>query len=318
MPIIPSTYNKRPFYFINKHIETVAPSLLYKGELVKYKRERLELVDGDFLDLDWLRSGSKKLAVLTHGFEGSSHRHYITRPSKYLQINGWDVLSWNCRSCSEEINRLPQFYHHGSTGDLDFVVQHALNYNYKFIALVGFSMGGSLNLKYIGEADRSDLIKAVVSFSTPCNLNDSARQLKQKGNWIYEDKFIRKIKKKIKIKTNMFPDIYQPDHLGLIKDFKSFHELYSHIFYGCRTIGEFHEDITCDKYFDGIKVPTLIANAKNDPLLTGGCYPIEFASSSTNVFLEMPEFGGHVGFTLSKHKWTWMEYRLLQFLEEHI
>ncbi len=90
MPIVKSKYDTPPWYFINGHFETIVPSLFYEVEGVNYERERLELMDGDFLDLDWLKRGNRRLMVLSHGLEGSSDRHYIKRPAKYFSEKGWD------------------------------------------------------------------------------------------------------------------------------------------------------------------------------------------------------------------------------------
>jgi len=113
MPLQTSYYEKRPWYLFNRHMETVIPSLFYKVDGINYQRERLELEDGDFLDLDWLAGGNNRLLILSHGLEGSAGRHYIQRPAKFFSNKGWDILAWNNRSCSGEMNRLPRFYHHG-------------------------------------------------------------------------------------------------------------------------------------------------------------------------------------------------------------
>ena len=114
---------------------------------IVYTRERLELSDGDFVDLDWLRQGSKRLMIVTHGLEGSSERHYSKGMVRYFSRNGWDALAWNCRSCSGEMNRLPRFYHHGATEDLKCVVDYSIRHGYHQIALGGKRMSGSTTAK---------------------------------------------------------------------------------------------------------------------------------------------------------------------------
>lgn len=138
---------------VNRHMETIIPSMFFKVDDIIYDRERLELSDGDFLDLDWLTGKKKKenLIVLSHGLEGSSDRYYIKRAARYFHERGWDILAWNCRSCSGEMNRLPRFYHHGDTEDLSKVIDHVLKSSYKKVILIGYSMGGSMSLKYLGE-----------------------------------------------------------------------------------------------------------------------------------------------------------------------
>ena len=126
MPYLEEDSYRRPWYFVNGHMETIVPSLLNRAEEVPYQRERLELSDGDFLDLDWLKGSDRKLLIITHGLEGSSDRHYARRPAAFFREKGWSVCAWNCRSCSGEMNRLPRFYHHGATEDLSSVVDHAI------------------------------------------------------------------------------------------------------------------------------------------------------------------------------------------------
>ena len=116
--------------------------------------------------------------IITHGLEGDSARHYVIRTADYFSQRGWDIIAWNCRSCSGEMNRLPRLYHHGDTVDLGFVVDLSLGLGYDSIVLVGTSMGGSMSLKYLGEADRNRRIKGAITFSVPCNLKDSSDALK--------------------------------------------------------------------------------------------------------------------------------------------
>ena len=92
-----SNYAQGPWYLFNRHMETVIPSMLFRTRGITYDRERIETSDDDFLDLDWLRNGNKKLLILSHGLEGSSERQYILRPAKYFHERGWDILAWNCR-----------------------------------------------------------------------------------------------------------------------------------------------------------------------------------------------------------------------------
>ena len=317
MPLLPdSNYVKRPFYLRNGHLETIIPSLFFKVEAPGYQRERLELADGDFLDLDWLRAkGNNRLLVISHGLEGSSDRHYVRRTASYFHSKGWNVLAWNCRSCSGEMNRLPRFYHHGATEDLAAVMDSALENNpYKIVVLLGVSMGGSMSIKYVGEDRKiSRKIKAVVSYSVPCNLKDSADQLNLKSNRFYEKRFVRKLIEKVKMKSEEHPQI-DIKHIDQISDFDAFHERFTLPIYGFSSMSEFFESASCDTYFDGLSIPVLVCNANNDPLLGDKCYPREYATMSEFLTFEVPHFGGHVGFSLSSDTNTYMEYRTDSFL----
>ena len=150
MPVIESHF-KPPFFLRNGHVQTILPVLFPRWLNVVYERERLELEDGDFIDIDWSRKGRDRVAILLHGLEGCTDNGYIRGMAAALNEAGWDALAWNFRGCGEELNRIPRFYHSGETGDLAAVIRHA-SATYSSIALVGFSLGGNVVLKYLGEA----------------------------------------------------------------------------------------------------------------------------------------------------------------------
>ena len=147
MPIVDkSTYTRRPWHLFNAHLEAAVPYLTRKIYRVKYERERLELDDGDFLDLDWIKSGKEKLMIFSHGIEGNTRDYFVEQGMMFFSQREWDVLGWNYRSCSKEMNRLPQLYHQGNIEDLHAVINHASQYSYKEIVLVGFSFGGNITI----------------------------------------------------------------------------------------------------------------------------------------------------------------------------
>lgn len=151
MPIIHSPYPGPPAYQYNGHLQTIIPSLTRKVTGIPYERERLVLTDGDFVDLDWIKAGKSRLVVLTHGLEGDSNRQYIRGTAKLFAQHNYDVLAWNCRSCSGEMNQAFRLYNHGEIGDLGEVIDHALRtIGYQEVVLVGYSMGGNITLKYLG------------------------------------------------------------------------------------------------------------------------------------------------------------------------
>ncbi|MEQ9298589.1 MAG: alpha/beta fold hydrolase [Cyclobacteriaceae bacterium] len=316
MPILSgSSYRKRPFFLINGHLETVVPSLFRKINGVNYQRERLELADGDFLDIDWLLGDNDKLLVLSHGLEGNSDRHYVKGTAKYFHDRGWDVLAWNYRSCSEEMNRLPRMYHHGVTDDLEAVIVRGLKEGYDEVNLIGFSMGGSTTLKFLGEqGDRVDnRITGAAVFSVPCNLWDSAIQLAEKSNRFYKNRFLNKLKKKIALKAEMYPEIINVEGLENITSFDEFDERYTAPLHGFKDAKDFYVSSSSDQFYHNIKVRSIVVNAINDPLLGEKCYPYEIVRNHSHLSLETPKLGGHVGFTRISGP-AWMEERAYEFL----
>ena len=173
MPVISSRFDP-PWLLHNGHLQTILPGILKWRTRVPYNRERLELADGDFLDLDWLPSGSRRLAILSHGLEGSSRDVTMRGMAAALHRAKWDVLAWNYRGCSGEMNRLPRLYHSGETADLATIVGHAAE-RFATLALVGCSLGGNLVLKYLGEARPHAAVAAAVALSPPVNLAASVR-----------------------------------------------------------------------------------------------------------------------------------------------
>ena len=150
MPVINSSFSGNRFCN-NGHAETIIPALFRKVEIA-YKRERMTLADGDFIDLDWQKKGSKKVLVLFHGLEGSSQSQYIKGFSRFFYDKGFDTCAVNFRSCSGEINKLLRSYNSGVSDDIEEVLFHVSKNNlYDEMYLCGFSLGGNALLKYLGE-----------------------------------------------------------------------------------------------------------------------------------------------------------------------
>lgn len=316
MPIIQkSGYKRKPFYLINEHFETIYPSAFRKVKLPPYQQERLELIDGDFLDLGWVKNGNNKCVVVSHGLEGNNERPYVAGMAKVFSENGWDVLTWNYRSCGHEMNRLKRLYHHGVTDDLGAVIDHSLAHAYDAVALVGVSMGGSTTLKYLGEQSDQAPEKVIggAVFSVPCNLYDSAVQLTFKKNKLYRDRFLKKLIVKVKRKAEQYPEI-DIEGIDDIRTFDEFDEKYTAPIHGFESAMHFYTSSTSDQFYPAIRKPVLVVNALNDPMLGEKCYPYELARNSEYLYLETPEKGGHVGFMVRGSQFTWSEYRALEFI----
>lgn len=319
MPIVPSAYKGPPFYMINGHFETVIPSLKRKVLGVAYERERIDTPDDDFLDIDWMKSGNDKLLIISHGLEGSSDRHYALGIAKLFNQNGWDILAWNNRTCGGEMNRQRIMYHHGASYDLRTVVEHVnKTADYKRISLAGISMGGGQTLRFLGECEEHPLaenIRGAVAISAPCSLPDSVNTLAKRANWIYENKFLSRLKVKIKRKAEQYPDI-DVSGIDQMKTLREFDDMYSGPLHGLKDALSFYEHCNPFPFVEKIKEPVLILNALNDPLLEGDCYPNKLAEMKDNLYLEMPKRGGHVGFTVAGQEFVYSEERALAFLSE--
>jgi len=316
MPILKSNYTNVPYFFSKAFVATVVPSLFNKVNGVAYKRERLELPDGDFLDLDWLKNNNNRAMILSHGLEGDSHRHYIKRFAKYFYAKGWDIIAWNYRSCSGNMNRLPKFYSYGGTEDLDLVVQYVSKLSYEQIVLAGFSMGGGLVTKYVGEKKAASNITHAIGFSVSCDLKNSVEEVEKVKHFFYKKVFVGKLKEKLKLKARSFND-FKSLKISSIKNFRDFHKLYSIPFHHFNNVADFYEQSSSKPYYSNISIPTLIVNALNDPILGDLCYPYREAKENPNLFLETPKYGGHLGFTIKGNEFSYMELRAEKFLKEN-
>ena len=319
MPILHSTYST-PWYFRNGHLQTILPALFRQVRGVNYKRERIFTSDDDFLDLDWSAVGSSQLVLISHGLEGSSETQYAKGMCKSANRNNMDALVWNYRGCSGAVNKQPRFYHSGETGDLDTVMRHVLALGkYHQIYLIGFSVGGNITLKYLGEQKYPipGVIKCAVTFSVPCDLAGCALQLAGRVNWIYMNRFIKSLSAKIKSKALIFPEKLDVKHLKNIKNFQQFDTQYTAPLHSYSSAEDYWEANSSKQFLKNIYVPTLIVTAQNDPFLSPSCYPILEAQSNKNLFLEMPKYGGHCGFGLPwQHPEYWSEWRAINFIKE--
>ncbi|MDO6471253.1 YheT family hydrolase [Maribacter sp. 1_MG-2023] len=317
MPLIDSTYDP-PLFFKNGHLSTIYSGLVRKVSDVEQIRIRITLPDSDFLDTDWsyASSTSQKLVIIIHGLEGSSKRAYIKGSAKVLTQSGYDVCAINLRGCSGTANKLFRSYHSGATEDLQAVIEHVLNLDeYQSIYLHGFSLGGNLLLKYLGEKrERANEIKGAVAISVPCQLADSLHQLLQFKNAIYAKRFKGNLIKKLKLKQELFPELISVTDIENIKTLKDFDNFYTSRAHGFKDAMDYYAKSSSLQFLDKIKVPTLIINALNDSFLGSECYPIEIAKHHSNLFLEMPKYGGHVGF-YGTNNLTYAEQRTLEFLD---
>lgn len=320
MPIIPSTYHS-PWYYRNGHLQTIWPAILRKVTGIKYRRERITTPDDDFLDLDWSEVGGKDLVIISHGLEGSSATSYALGMCKAANSQTWDAVVWNLRGCSETINRKPRYYHSGETGDLHTVITHILNLKkYRKIYLVGFSVGGNISLKYLGEGKYpvSELITCAVTFSVPCDLGATAKHLASAANFIYMKRFIKSLTQKIKDKAVIFPHLFALEKLKEIHNFEQFDSKFTAPLYGYASAQAYWNANSCKQFLPQINIPSLIVTALNDPFFPDECYPRKEALENKNLFLEMPKYGGHCGFGPQlKNKCYWSEHRAIAFIKEN-
>ena len=286
-----------PAWLRSGHLQTVWPSLFRRVDGVAYRRERLELADGDFLDLDWSGPPARRVAVVAHGLEGSADRAYVRGMVRELARRGWRVCAWNLRGCSGEPNRLLRAYHSGATEDLDAVVTRVLA-DAEAVAVVGFSLGGNLTLRWLGErgARVDPRVVAGVGVSVPVDLGTSAETMSHWSRRVYMLRFLRSLSAKLAEKAGRFPDAPDPSRTAGMTTFAEFDGHFTAPVHGFASAEEYWARASALPVLDQVRVPTLLANALDDPFLAPTCYPYDVARRSPWLTLRTPAHGGHVGF----------------------
>ena len=321
MPLLPSSTYRPPWGLGSRrgsgHLQTILPVLFRRVAPITQERERITTPDGDFLDLDWNRDHrSESLVIITHGLEGNSSNASVQGMASAFHRAGWDVLAWNLRGCSGELNHLLRTYHSGACEDLHCVIEHAVasHGSYRHIVLIGFSIGGNLTLKYLGDRGESihHCIRGAVAFSVPCDLASSALAMESRINSIYMNHFLRDLRRKIREKALTYPEEISTKGLDRIRTFREFDGAYTAPLNGFLSAEDYWAKASSKPSLAGITVPTLLVNALNDPFLGPECFPREEAVANPHLHLELPESGGHLGFiTLGKESWP--ETRAVEF-----
>lgn len=303
--------------FKHKHLSTIIPSILRKKSEIKFKRERVETLDHDFFDIDWVHNSEESLVILLHGLEGSSDQHYIRSQASIFSKHGFSICAMNFRSCTEEMNQTQTLYHSGATDDLDLLIKKIKrDHQFKQIYLIGFSLGGNVLLKYLGEKERLD-IKGACAFSVPMDLEACSYQLASGFNRFYSYVFMRTLRKKVKLIQKRFPETKIKNlNTKVLKTFLEFDEFVTAPLHGFRDGVDYWTQSSSKQFLKNIRVPTLIVNAQNDPFLAKECFPDAEEFNNDKLYLEYPEYGGHVGF-LEKNlsNYCWMDEKALEFIK---
>ena len=317
MPYINNSHYETDFIFQNGHISTIYSGIIRKLGPPDYQRERLELPDGDFLLLDKKTQDKKRAVLLCHGLEGNSRKNYNNACANFFIERDYSVFAWNNRSCGGEMNLLPQLYHHASIEELEFVIHHLIKKGFSELFLVGFSLGGDQVLNYLGRCDPPSEIKAAVAISAPFQLRSSAQKLQEGWSKIYFTRFIRKIKSKIAFKVLQFPDSVPGEAAKFIRNFDDVvNRFIIPVHGGYSDLDDYYLKASPGNIVDGIKVPVLVINAYDDPILGKDDHPIEMAKNHKYLFLETPRHGGHCAFPLKISRNPYSVVRAYEFFEE--
>ncbi len=321
MPILTSDFIAKSLPFKSAHFNTMYRPLFMK-DTINYKRKRITTWDQDFIDLDFSFTGSNSLVLLIHGLEGSSQSSYMITCSNHLNNKGFDTVCMNLRSCSGEDNLLLETYHSGKTDDVNFIVNYLIsNYNYDNVILVGYSLGGNLTLKYLGEYNIHSVVKGGIAVSVPIDLTTSQAELTKLKKKVYLNEFLKTMKIKLLQKAEKFPD-YTLDKELLFKasKFRHLEKQYTVPVFGFESSEDYWLKASAKPFISKIKVPALLINSLDDSFLSKECYPKEEAKEMSNFYLLTPDYGGHVGFISSFTNTDnyWLDHRIGKFINEQI
>ncbi len=299
------------------HRQTCWP-LLRRHPVPPGRRERLELPDGDFLDLYHVGAGDAPLVLVLHGLEGSLRSHYAGPILQALTARGMAALFMHFRGCSGEPNRLPRSYHSGETGDLAFVLGEMAARGRPVAAAVGYSLGGNVLLKYLGEEGADASLQAAVAVSVPFDLAACARRLDRGLSRIYQWHLLRHLRASFRAKFSRLPCPLEVD-VERLRSFWEYDDKVTAPLHGFSGVEEYYERSSCGQYLGGIRTPTLILHARDDPFMYPDSVPGEEALSAA-VTLELAAHGGHVGFVAGRHGLPryWLEERISRWLGDRL
>lgn len=315
-----------PQWLKGGNAQTIYPYLLSPFTSISYRRDRWELDDGDFIDVDWLDGAiDKPLVVLFHGLEGGSRSHYSLSMMRYLQNRHWNGAVIHFRGCSGYPNRLPRAYHAGDSAEIDWMLKRIVSIlssqperTNRTIYVIGVSLGGNALLKWLGEQGKAanQHITAVAAISVPMDLVAAGNVLDKGFNQLYTRHFLSSLKQKILEKQKKFPGLFDIKAVTNCSTLYEFDNLVTAPLHGFRDTDEYWAKSSSKPWLRTIAVPTLVINAKNDPFLPAHVLP-EYSVVSSAVTLEYPEQGGHVGFLQGSFpgKLMWLPERVIRFFE---
>ncbi|HQU15316.1 MAG: hydrolase [Chromatiales bacterium 21-64-14] len=314
-PFIPAWWLPGP------HSQTLWPNRLRPRPRVALRWERLELADGDFLDLAWTAAGAGPTVLVLHGLEGCAYSTYALGLLRAIERRGWRAVVMHFRGCSGTPNRLPRSYHSGETGDLQTVVEHLRAREPDVpLAAVGYSLGGNVLLKWLGEQGVDAPLRCAVAVSVPFELAKSAQRLERGFSRVYQWSLVRRLRRSVREKFRTVPSPLDLRGLSNCRTFRAFDDRITAPLHGYTDADDYYRRCSSRPYLARIRIPTLVLQARDDPFLTPDAIPgpTECAAS---VQLEIQEAGGHVGFVYGPVPWRaryWLEERIPAFLASRL
>lgn len=309
---------KPAWWLANPHLQTLWPTLTKRNVSVPYTKERFNLSDGDFVELFWHGNLNGPILLLLHGLEGNAQSHYICGLAREMVKRGWRVVVMEFRGCSLEPNYLPRRYHSGDTEDLEQVLLAIHHKNPKsHLCAIGYSLGGNVLLKWLGESRYANILKAAAAVSVPFELEKIANRFEQGISRLYNYHFVRQLKNGVKKIRGLEKTSVNLSTIKHIKTLKMFDDLVTAPLHGFMNYKHYYQASSCRQFLSNINVPSLIIHAKDDPFMTPDCIP-DSKELSPYVTLELHNHGGHVGFIAGSSPLSptyWLEKRIPEYFD---
>lgn len=308
----------RPAWWLpGPHLQTIWPTLFRRLPHIALRRERLELTDGDFIDLDWSATCPGPLAIVFHGLEGSSQSRYALGILNALQGAGFQGVTVNFRGCSGAPNRLLRSYHAGETQDIRYAVDHIRrSYPGRDLIGIGYSLGGNALLKWLGEIGTVCPLLTAVAVSVPFDLFHAARRLERGLSRIYQRYLVNKLKQSARRKQFWPGFPLHPKRLHRLNSLREFDDLLTAPLHGFEGYRDYYQRCSCKPYLKNISIPTLIIHARDDPFMFETVIPHREMLAEC-ITLEISDRGGHVGFVAGSHPFGaryWLDERIVRWL----
>ncbi len=293
--IIQSNF-KPAWWLAHPHSQTLWPHILPNLQKANFNRERLELPDGDFIDLDYCGDTSKPIVLILHGVTGSSQSHYAQKLLPYLLEHDYFAIVMNFRGASGEFNRLDRGYHCGETNDLNFVIEHIKkSYPDRAMHCVGFSLGANVLLKWLGENNDKEYLTSAIAVSVPFDLEPTANFLNSNSSRFYQWLLLRELKSYYFEKYKNRPAPITLEKVAKISTFWEYDETITAPLYGFDSALHYYQSCSSKPFLRLITTPTLIIHAKDDPMIPETIIPTK-KDLSPDIVIELSQQGGHVGF----------------------
>ena len=300
----------------NRHLMTIYASLVRGASRLALRRERWELDDGDFVDVDRIagRMADAPLVLVLHGLEGSSQAGYMRGTLAAAAERGYAAVALNFRGCSGELNRLPRFYHSGDTGDVARAVAKLVAERPgRPLGIIGFSLGGNVTAKFLAERgeDLPPEVRGAVAISPPFDLKACAVALDGPGLFpaIYRGRFLRSLRTKALAKAKRFPKEINAEAARRATTFRAFDDVVTAPLAGFPSAEVYWERSSAGPLLGGVRRPLHVIVADDDPFVP----PLEIRGSAS-VTVEHHGQGGHVAF-VEGEPWATTRYAERRALE---